>query len=393
MNLFFLKVFSFLIGLFITLFIINYINIENKKRENFEIKKLTKDTLVTNNSNNTNSIQEIPYKNFKYMCISSFFDIKQIGNTEGKWYDIDIDNKNNYFTFSKMINLKNNKINIDGAKGAHLNGIELQGLKSFYYANNINSNELTEFSIIMSLRINEIKEKNNIIFEMIGNTEEIINKNNINYTYSIININIQQNTNDNYNFILTIGNYVYSGNINNINKTIIRNSDLLIIGLIYTETEITFLINKEMYKYKTNKEFTIKLGSMPLIINKYGNINMELYNFTYYKSIIPINEYLKFFKHNYHYLAGINKILNLSSEELKAAKKDASNNAKKCIQETKETTSININKRIDSLEKSLGKCFDKNNIKKKIDEIKPFELKLMDNIKQTSSNFFNFLFE
>jgi len=390
MNLIFFKVFSFLIGLFITLFIINYINIENKKHENFEIKKLTTETFINNNNNN-NNIQEIPHKNFKYMCISSFFDIKQIGNTEGRWYDID--NKNNYFTFSKMINLKNNKINIDGAKGADLNGIELQGLKSFYYANNINSNELTEFSIIMSLRINEIKEKNNIIFEMLGNTEEIKDKNNINYTYSIININIQPNTNNNYNFILTIGNNVYVGNINNINKTIIKNSDLLILGLIYTENEITFLINKEMYKYKTNKKFTIKLGSMPLIINKHGNINMELYNFTYYKSIIPINEYLKFFKHNYHYLAGINKILNLSSFELKAAKKDASNNAKKCIQEPKETTSIMINKRIDALEKNLGKCFDKNNEKKKTEEIKPFDLKLMNNIKETSSNFFNFLFE
>ncbi len=394
MNLFFLKVFSFLVGLFISLFIINYINIENKKREKFEIKKLSCETFISNNTNTNNPIEEIPYKNFKYMCISSYYDIKQLNNTEGKWYDIDIsNNKTNYFTYSKMINLKNNKINNDGSKGADLKGIELKGLKSFYYANNINSNELTEFSMIMSIRINEIKEKNNIIFEMVGNTEEIIQKNNINYTYSIININIQPNSNNNYNFILTIGNNVYAGNINNINKNIIRNTDLLILGLIYTESEITFLINKEMYKYKTNKHFTIKLGSMPLIINKHGNLNMELYNFTYYKSVLPINEYLKFFKHNYHYLSGINKVLNLSSKELNAAKKEASNNAKNCIQETKETTSININKRIDALEKNLGKCFDKNTDIKKKEEIKPFELKIMDNIKDTSSNFFNFLFE
>jgi len=412
MNLIFLKVFSFFIGLFLTLFIINYINIENKKIENFEIIRLHKETFTNpstststsynyNSNINPNSIN--PYNNFKYMTISTYFNINNISNTEGRWYDIDNNsnininnNQREYFTFNKICNLKNNKINNDGAKGVDLNGIELRGPKSFYFANNITTNELTEFSVIFSMKINKITEDNNILFEMIGNTEEINDDNNINYTYSIININIKPNHNDNYNFILTIGNNVYEGNINNINKSLIKYSDILVIGLLYTENEITFLINKEMYKYKTNKKFTIKLGSSSVIINKKGIINMDLYNFNYYKSIIPITEYLKFFKHNYHYLSGINKIISESSSEIKRVTSNSINTAEQCIEKNKETDGIRINKRIDQLEKNLTKCFINKDNKKENDnqdDIKPFDIKLLEDIKKTSSSFFSFLFE
>lgn len=426
MNELIIKVFSFFIGLFLTLFLINYINIQNKKKENFEIIKLNKETFTnsstssstssstnnnTSSSTNNNNIKieyPLPHNNYKYMSISTYFDIKHLSNTEGRWYDIDINtsnlidysksiNQKDYFTFTKMCNLKNNKINNNGSKGVDLNGIELRGPKSFYYANNITTNELKEFSVIFSMRINEIKEHNNILFEMIGNTEEKMddNKKHINYTYSIVNINIKPN-NDNYNFILTIGNNVYEGNINNINKSLIRHTDILVIGLLYSETEITFLINKEMYKYKTNKTFTINLGSLPVLINKQGNIDMDLYNFTYYKSIIPIGEYLKFFKHNYHYLSGINKVLSQSSNELELAKTNSSNITELCIEQTKETDGIKINKRIDELEKNLTKCFIKNDVKKVEDnknDIKPFDIKIIDDIKTTTNNFFSFLFE
>jgi hypothetical protein len=391
MNLLFVKIFSFFVGLFITLFLINYNNIQNKKIENFKIEKLSN---INNsyNGNSSNVVQIIPHNNYKYMSISTYFDSKSIANTEGRWYDIS--NSSQYFTYDKMINLKTNKINSDGARGGDLNGIELRGQKSFYYANNITTNELTEFSMVMSLRISDITNPNNIIFEMTGNTEEIKSSNT--YTYSMVNINIQPNSNNNYNFIITIGNNIYSGNINNINRNLIRNTDILVLGLIYTQTEITFLINKEMYKYPTIKNFIVKLGSAPVIINKNGSINMDLYNFTYYKSILPINEYLSFFKHNYHYLSGLNKVLERSSNAIHAAKKDASTIASKCLEDSKETDSIKINRRIDDLEKNLTKCFNKNKEESKKtpeEEIKPFDIKILEDIQKTSSSFFSFLFE
>lgn len=389
-----IKVFSFFLGFFITLIIINYFKIENKKIENFTVIKPSKETYInnTNSNNNINKInlEVIPYKKYKYMCINTFFDIKKISNTEGKWYECElrmdnynpINNEYHYFTFDKMINYKQNTINTDGSYSADINNIELKGPKSFYFANNITTNELNEFSMIMTLKIKDIINKNNILFEMTGNTETIKNSESNKYTYSIININIVKNNNNTYDFILTIGNTIYRGNINNIDKGILKNTDFLVLGLIYTQKEIIFLINKQMYKYKTINNFKIKLGSTPVIINKDGVINMELFNFIYYKSVLPINEYLNIFKHNYHYLSGIHTLIN---------KKPVIDN--KCRNETKIIEGEDLTKRLNELENKIGTCILEKN--KKVDttikEVKPFEIKLFDNFKDKSS-LFNFLF-
>jgi hypothetical protein len=121
---------------------------------------------------------------------------------------------------------------------------------------------------------------------------------------------------------------------------------------------------------------------------------MDLYNFTYYKSIIPISEYLIFFKHNYYYLSGINNILKSSSSAIEEANKNADNINNKCIENSKENDSIKINKRIDELEKNLTKCFNNTtNDNTKVEEIKPFNINVIKDLKETSSNFFSFLFE
>jgi hypothetical protein len=38
-------------------------------------------------------------------------------------------------------------------------------------------------------------------------------------------------------------------------------------------------------------------------------MNIQLYSFIYYKTPLPSGEYLQFFKHNYHYLSGLNKAI------------------------------------------------------------------------------------
>lgn len=102
----------------------------------------------------------------------------------------------------------------------------------------------------MSMKIKDITSKHNIIFELAGNTE-IINGEKPKYLISIINVNIKQNEKNNYDFIITIGDSIYSGEIDNIEKTTLKNNDFIVIGLIYTSSEITFLLNKQIFKYKT----------------------------------------------------------------------------------------------------------------------------------------------
>jgi hypothetical protein len=199
-----------------------------------------------------------------------------------------------------------------------LNGIQLNGPKSFYFANNINTNELTEFSIIISAKIKEIGNQNNIIFEMTGNTETTDNTN-LQYSQSIINVNLKKNPNNNFDIIITIGNVIYKGLINDIDKNAIINNDFIVIGLVYSATEISFYLNRRKFTYTNTEKFKVKLGSTPVIINKGGTINMDLYSFIYYKSVVPMDDINKLTKYNYYYLSGLDFTISESSNKCQAA--------------------------------------------------------------------------
>jgi hypothetical protein len=318
MNVLIIKIVGFLVGLFTTLFIISLYDIRKKKIETFQTKPIIPSSNISQITPvNINNDAFIPYTSFKYMCINTFFDITKIDNNVNRWYECDLDKGNNqiittnekhYFTFDNIINVKPNTINDNGAYGADINGVELRGPKSFYFANNIDTNELNEFTILMSIKIKDITSTNNILFELAGNTETI-NNGKPKYLISMVNVNIRINKNNNYDFIITIGDSIYSGAIDDIEKTTLKNNDFIVIGLIYTSSEITFLLNKQVFKYKTKETFKVKLGSTPLIINKQGLMNINLYSFVFYKTPLPSSEYLLFFKHNYYYLSGLNKAI------------------------------------------------------------------------------------
>ena len=374
MNLFFIKLFGFLIGLFITLFIIEYYDIKRKDIETFETKPIIPSSnipvIIPNNDNSL-----IPYKLYKFMCINTFYDITKIDNILNRWYECDLDkkiinniitNENQYFTYDKIINIIPNTINNDGAYGADINGIELRGPKSFYFANNIETNELSEFTVLMSIKIKDITQKNNILFELAGNTETI-NKDKPSYLISIVNVNISINKDNNYNFIITIGDSIYSGAIDNIEKSTLKNNDFIVIGLIYTSSEISFFINKQVYKYKTKENFKVKLGSMPFIINKKGLMNFHLYSFVYYKSALPSNEYLLFLKHNYYFLSGLNKAIQETKKPVEVPEKV----------EVRNDIDIKLRELENKINDKLNKKIDETNISKtniKYDEINKLEL-------------------
>jgi hypothetical protein len=374
MNLFFIKLFGFLIGLFITLFIIEYYDIKRKDIETFETKPIIPSSnipvIIPNNDNSL-----IPYKSYKFMCINTFYDITKIDNILNRWYECDLDkkiinniitNENQYFTYDKIINIIPNTINNDGAYGADINGIELRGPKSFYFANNIETNELSEFTVLMSIKIKDITQKNNILFELAGNTETI-NKDKPSYLISIVNVNISINKDNNYNFIITIGDSIYSGAIDNIEKSTLKNNDFIVIGLIYTSSEISFFINKQVYKYKTKEKFKVKLGSMPFIINKKGLMNFHLYSFVYYKSALPSNEYLLFLKHNYYFLSGLNKAIQETKKPVEVPEKV----------EVRNDIDIKLRELENKINDKLNKKIDETNISKtniKYDEINKLEL-------------------
>jgi hypothetical protein len=313
MNPLIIKFLGFFIGLFMILIIINYFNLKDKKIEPFQtsIPNEIKSATVLNNN------ADIPFKTNKYMCINTYNDIKTSSNSEGRWYECDLSvdlynkievNERQYISYTSNINLKPNSINPEGAYGADINKIELMGPKSFYFSNNVNTNELTEFSILMTMKIKEIKpDIDNIIFEMRGNTETIMEDNKPTYIPSTVNINIRTNRNNNYDIIITIGNTIYKGRINNIDKNLLISNTFTIMGLTYTDKKVKFILGNQIFNYETDDKFKVKLGSSPLIINKNGVFNMELYNFIYYKTELPDTEFEKYNQYNFYYLSGLYK--------------------------------------------------------------------------------------
>lgn len=326
------KILGFLIGLFLIISILSYY-ILNKKIEKFtdpsssykiDTCSLSSENILTGedittltsivyNTNTNSDLSLLPSIDNKFMSISTFYNNLNIG--ESKWYDDNIDmssinntliNNGLYFYIKGFSSGSSNStitlldgVNKLGAKIANVNKIQLEGSNAMYYANDSNKNnfKLSSFTVIYIIKFNDFNHSNNILFEMIGNTIPVLNSstNNYNYLPSRININFEKNTdNITFNVKLTICDSIYtSSSLTNIPIDNIKNRDYNIISLMYDIDNITFIINTDRTVIKTkNKE--IILSSMPIIINKDGNINMGLYNFIYYKKKLTDSEYLNF---------------------------------------------------------------------------------------------------
>lgn len=346
MNLNLIKILSFFIGLFITLLLISYYKIYEPFSVSSQLTDLSEKiakplsnplTLLSELSSMVKEISNddddsiIPYKGYKFMCINTYNDVKKISISDGKWFDIDSINKhydfnyNNYFKFNKSINFEKNRLNNKkGAEGANIYNNELEGPSCYNFANNSETYELVEFTMFITANFNACSKTNNILFEMTGNTitiDKIIPK----YTTSIININLIINENKNYDIHLTIGDLIYKGQANNIDKTIIEDNEYITIGLFYTKEKIGLILNNKIYEYSNINQYPITLGSTPLIINKYGSINMNLYNFIYYKSLYDFNNYEYLIRYNNYYISGLNSSKCSVPEITTVSKKDPIN--------------------------------------------------------------------
>jgi hypothetical protein len=315
-----IKIFGFFIGLFITLLIISHLKI-NEPFTNVSLSLPSLPTLPTfpnlasiisghleiaNASpivdENDDSI--LPYKGYKFMCINTYNNKIKLSQEQGKWFDIDNDNL--FFKFNKLIPIEYNYVNKkQGSPGANINTIQLNGPECFYFANNSETYEITEFTMFMTIKIFTCTNTNNIIFEMTGNTLTT-DKITPTYTTSIININLILKPNKNYDIHLLVGDKVYKGLADNIAKDIIENTDYLIIGIYYTKDKIGLVFNSKVYEYENLTKNNITLGSSPIIINKTGSINMHLYNFVYYKTLFDFQYYDYLTRYNNYYLSGLN---------------------------------------------------------------------------------------
>ena len=306
-----IKILSFFVGLFITLAILSYYKINESFTDappNQDENKKEKKDPVIEPIVITEDQSSLPLEGYKFMCINTYTDTNKISSKDGKWFDNNSENKhydinyNNYFKFNNGVELRDNNLNKYGAKMASIKNIQLDGPSCFNFANNSETYELTEFSLFIVSKITKFSSNHNILFEMTGNT---VTTNNItpNYTSSIINVDFIVNEQSNYNINIRVGDKVYSGLIDNIDKDIIHDPYYITFGFYYTPTKVSFAINKKTYDYDNINPFKITLGSTPFIINKFGSIDMELFNFVYYKSLFEYFD--QFVRYNNYYIAGV----------------------------------------------------------------------------------------
>ena len=329
-----IRIFGFFIGLLIALILISYLKINEPFTDISSILSTPKikaliETTTSVPIINDNDDSIIPYKGYKFMCINTYNDTTKISMTDGKWYDIDTDDL--YFKFEKLISLDKNYINKKiGSVGANINTIQLNGPESFYFANNNENYEVKEFTMFMTIKIISTLNNNNILFELTGNTttiDKLIPK----YTTSIININFINNQNNKYDIVLLIGDNIYKGLANDIDKDIVENSNYLIVGLYYKKDKIGLIFNNKIYEYENITKYEITLGSTPIIINKFGSFNMHLYNFVYYKTLFDFKYYDYFVRYNNYYLSGLHNKACIETKTLEKEKPKISDEFEKII--------------------------------------------------------------
>tara|TARA_B000000437_G_scaffold219416_2_gene201386 strand:+ start:324 stop:1658 length:1335 start_codon:yes stop_codon:yes gene_type:complete len=309
-------------------------NINNKLKSNEKDLNNKKNLCYSkfrssNIKQNIDNFDEIPFKEDIIMSINTYNNFfPKIYNSKLKWYDEynynndsnEDENNNLWFNINNTIKLikYDNKIS-----SANLNNVELRGPDSTKFTDD-NDYKLKPFTSLFIMKINELKEKNRLLQIGLQSIDTISNKNvgnfislNIN---KIINNKDTEDCKTNLEFILDFAgqknkfNHVYT--INNI-----LNRDLF-IAIIFDGKYIKLIIDDidEEYLFKnTNLIDELKLGSNPLIINKNGSLNMELYSFTFYKKIlnnIDLDLYIKYNSNNIYRIKELNNKNKKLQEEI-----------------------------------------------------------------------------
>ena len=264
---------------------------------NVEYSEISKCYSTFNNNINEYTIEDgnpnFPFKENLLMSISTFKN--NIVNEELKWYDHNnfnnerltdsIENDRLWFEYSNPIELVNYS-NI--SKTANLNNIQLEGPKSSSFSNsNIN---LGNFSAIFSLKINNIRENLlNCLFELYlqpsPSYEDTITR-----SETVISILLKNNNTDclsGFDLILYFGKERYYWT--NISKNILNKNSVIILTYDVSTKKIDLYIDN-LYKTFNYSGVNLRLGSEKMIINKMGNIDMELTQFIYYNKYFTIND-------------------------------------------------------------------------------------------------------
>lgn len=313
-------------GIFIILsiYVLYKLIIKNNVKESFnnsDSKPKTTSNTPINTSVNTpvistntpvNTFEILPKKSDNYIMINTFNNAIKVKNNELRWYDDKVDinnilmtdfNKGNYFSLNNTITFVSDKL-INNVKGAKLHNVQLNGPIAFYFSNTDKSPYiLSEFSLLFMIKLNKIQGKSTL-FEMLCNTN--ITGDDV-YIPSNISIIIVEKDDKYFNIDIIFGSDKYR--IKDLEKHLLVNDTTNLIGMTFNSSNIVVRINNTPYVFNYTSNNTLTLGSLPVIINKKGALDMILYSMAYYKKALTASDMTDFIKYNMYYFNGINQFM------------------------------------------------------------------------------------
>lgn len=331
---------SFLIGFFITISIYLIYTMYPHTFEEF-----------TGNTEGTLSSTQryIPQYNNNLLLFTTFNKDNLIKST--KWFDEDVsptnENTKAYLNFTNTLNFVDDAKN--HVKVAKLKNVELKAPLALYFANNTDTYEITEFTILFMLNFKAISGSHTL-FEMLCNTgfKNDSSTTNPEYFSQVVSINVESRSSSKVRLTAQVGQA--SAFTDDFDINLLKSDKPVLISLSYDKSkqteQVTFKIDKH-----TDKKYTIPplylysmyAGTAPVIINKSGEIDCEMYSMAYYTKALTSAEIDQYKAFNEYYINGINKYDQQSAASQKAVA-DANANQKENA------------KKLAALQKTLEKC-------------------------------------
>jgi hypothetical protein len=207
-------------------------------------------------------------------------------------------------------------------QAANVKNIELLGPSALYFANKPeesvqNTYEITDFTFLLMVKLNiTTVVTNNTLFEILCNTLSLADSGTVHPTYNsqVISINFGNDATGNVKIEVRIGRDTHK-HIFEFQRAVFNNIDMpVLITLSYNKTTnlVTLIVGSDIRGFTVNNPDAITLGSAPFILNKGGEIDMNIYSMAFYNKELTHTEIDQFKRFNEYHINGISQVVQTS---------------------------------------------------------------------------------
>jgi hypothetical protein len=178
--------------------------------------------------------------------------------------------------------------------------------------------EISEFTFLLMAKFTQPAigtTPKNTLFEILCNTLSSSDSASVHPTYGsqVISINLENPNQTNVVAEVRIGRDTHKQRIEFQSSVFYTNNPIL-IALSYNKATkiVTLQVGSDVQSFTITNPDTITLGSAPFILNKGGEINMNIYSMAFYKKALATAEINKYKQFNDYYIDGNSQLVAMS---------------------------------------------------------------------------------